>query len=120
MADSAPGHKDDRKGISETRVTRKSNGILAAVSPCLYILAIRPIYASEFVTQVFFLVQYLFNLFSTLAFVVYDNACGAARNARKRVRDLILTPPVRAAWQRLANLHWVVDRLYLRYYSACR
>ena len=77
-------------------------------------------YASESVTQVFFLVQYLLSLFSTLAFVVYDNACGAARSARKRVRDLTLAPPVRAAWQRLANLHWVVDRLYLRYHSACR
>ena len=77
-------------------------------------------YASESVTQVFFLVQYLLSLFSTLAFVVYDNACGAARSARKRVRDLTLAPPVRAAWQRLANLHWVVDRLHLRYHSACR
>ena len=77
-------------------------------------------YASESVTQVFFLVQYLLSLFSTLAFVVYDNACGAARSARKRVRDLTLAAPVRAAWQRLANLHWVVDRLHLRYHSACR
>ena len=81
------GHKDDRRGISETRVARKSNGILVAVSPCLQIMAIRPMYASESVTQVVLLVQHLLTLFTALAFIIYDNACGAARTVRKRVRD---------------------------------
>ena len=114
------GHKDDRKGISETRVARKSNGILVAVSPCLQIMAIRPMYASESVTQVVLLVQHLLTLFTALAFIIYDNACGAARTVRKRVRDGGLPVAVQQAWQRLAALNWVVDRLHLRYHSACR
>ena len=114
------GHKDDRKGIPETAITRKSNGILVAVSPCLQILAIRPTYASESVTQVLFLAQHLLALFSTLAYIIYDNACGAARTVARKLRDPNTSGPQRVAWERLAALHWVVDRLHLRYHSACR
>ena len=45
-------NKDLRKGTSEMSAGRKSSGILAAVTPCVQILAIRPMYASESSTQV--------------------------------------------------------------------
>jgi len=52
IAEDGSCSKDDRKGISETQVGRKTSGILVAVTPCLQIVAIKPMYAAESLTQV--------------------------------------------------------------------
>ena len=44
--------QDERKQLSETEVGRKSAGMLVAVTPCLQVVRIAPMYAAESVTQV--------------------------------------------------------------------
>lgn len=105
--------------MPETVVARKSNGILVAVTPCLQIVAARPMYSSESLVQIFLLVWDLLMLVGNLAYVIYDNACGAARSIRKRMKECHGIG-VHEAWKQLSSLHWVVDRLHLRYHSACR
>ena len=105
--------------MPETLVARKSSGILVAVTPCLQIVAARPMYSSESLVQVFLLVWDLLMLFGNLAYVIYDNACGAARSIRKRMKACQSTG-LREAWAKLSSLHWVVDRLHVRYHTACR
>lgn len=91
------GHKDDRKGISETRVSRKSRRVLVAVALCLQIIAIRPMYASESLTQVFFSGSrdcFSFSrhwLLSSMTMPVgplgvWQSGCGSARCPWLRVR----------------------------------
>ncbi len=56
-------NKDDRKGVGEIEVARKSSGILVAVTPCLQIVSIKPMYAAESLTQVVILVLCMLTLF---------------------------------------------------------
>ena len=112
----ATGNQDDRKGVQETIVSRKSHGILVAVSPCLHIISIRPMFASESLVQVFMMVHKLVSMLPDLSHVIYDNACGAARSLRKRASQATAVP----SWAALNRLKWVIDRLHLRYHTACR
>ena len=113
-------NKDDRKGALETACGRKTAGVLAAVSPCLQIMAIRPMFASESMTQIDFLVCDLLVLFPTLTFMLYDNACGMRRHLRHRAVAAASDILQHSAWQRLLQLRWVVDRLHWCYHRACR
>ena len=113
-------NKDLRKGTSEMSAGRKSSGILAAVTPCLQILAIRPMYASESLTQVLLLVWHLLRLLPQLQYVVYDNACGVVRHVTKQSVARASDAHVLVGWRRLAMLKWVVDRLHWSYHRGCR
>ena len=76
-------------------------------------------YASESVTQVLKLVQHMLALFSTLAYSIYDKACGAARTLARTLRDPNTSGPQPVVRKRHATLHCVVDRLHLRDHAAC-
>jgi hypothetical protein len=56
-------NKDDRKAVDETVCGRKSAGILVAVTPCLQIAAVTPLFASESITQVVLFVISVMGLF---------------------------------------------------------
>ena len=64
--------KDLRKGVSETFCGRKSSGCLIAVMPCLQIGSIRPMFASESLTEVMLFLWFLLEIFPGLQHVVYD------------------------------------------------
>ena len=119
-ADTDTCNKDPRKGGCETTCGRKSNGILAAVTPCLQIAAIRPMYATESLTQVLHLVWHLLLLFPSMTYVIYDNACALVRHLTKQIATRSMGPDVVAAWQRLVALNYVIDRLRWAYHRACR
>jgi hypothetical protein len=53
-------------------------------------------------------------------YVVYDNACGVVRHLNKQIRERTLSPVVLAAWQVMASLKWVIDRLHWTYHRGCR
>jgi hypothetical protein len=113
-------NKDERKIRDETSVSRKTSGILVAVTPCLQIVAIRPMFAAESLCQVLLLVLHLLTLFADLSHVVYDNACSMMRhinrqreNRKKRQEDI-------TSWNVLAVLQWIIDRLHWRYHRACK
>ena len=110
--------QDERKGVAESSCRRKSSGILVAVSPCLQILSIAPMYSSESATQVVLLLLALLEVLPQLAFVVYDNACNIFRHVRKSLQTS--RPVCQSAWQRLAALQWVLDRLHFTYHRACQ
>ena len=99
---------------------RKSHGILVAVSPCLHIISIRPMFSSESLAQIFLLVHQLLRMIPDLSHIIYDNACGAARSLRKRLSSLRSGTQPAQSWAKLHALHWVIDRLHLRYHTACR
>jgi hypothetical protein len=113
-------NRDTRKGSCETACGRKSNGILAAVTPCLQIAAVRPMYAAESLTQVLHLVWHLMQLFPDMEFVLYDNACAIVRHLRKQIETRSFVGDTLAAWKRLALLKYVIDRLHWTYHRACR
>ena len=114
-------NKDPRKGAVESGSSgRKTAGVLAAVSPCLQILAIRPMFASESMTQIDLLAVDLLSLFPWLSYILYDNACGIRRHLRRQVADRADESARRSSWQQLLNVNWVVDRLHWTYHRACR
>lgn len=113
-------NKDDRKEVTETLCSRKSQGILAAVSPCLQILAARPMFASESLTQVTIFVWSLLLAFPQLEYVLYDNACGMVRHLKKVLREKKYATDCGANWERLALLAWVIDRLHFTYHKCWR
>ena len=92
---------------------RKSHGILVAVSPCLHIISIRPMFSSESLAQIFLLVHQLLRMIPDLSHIIYDNACGAARSLRKRLSSLRSGTQPAQSWAKLHALHWVIDRLYI-------
>ena len=91
-AETGTCNKDERKGVQETFCGRKTAGILAAVTPCLQIAAIKPMFATESPTQVAIFVHRVTNLLPRTKYVVYDNACGMVRFMR---RSLSRHPRVR-------------------------
>lgn len=114
-------NRDERKGVSEVSCGRKSSGILAAVTPCLQIAALRPMYSSESFTQIVIMVLALVRLFVNLQFIIYDNACGVVRHLRKqhRIRQAAEEDTC-GAWSALLALKWVIDRLHFVYHRGCR
>ena len=113
-------NKDSRKGVSETVCGRNTHGILAAVTPCLQIVAIRSMHASESLTQVLLLVLELLAVMPGLRYVLYDNACGVVRHLRKQLATTKMTEEVAKGWRLLAALAWVVDRLHWTYHRCWR
>lgn len=114
-------NKDDRKDVAETEVPRrKTSGILVAVTPCLQIAAVQPMYSSESVTQILFLALSLRQLFGAMAFLLYDNACGVVRHLRKQLADRTRQSLKVDAWTDLLRISWVVDRLHWHYHRACK
>ena len=109
-------NKDDRKGVSESTCCRKSSGLLVAVTPCLQIAAVRPMYASESLTPVLIFVSFLLGLIRDLQFVLYDNACGMVRHMRKQLLVRQFAQSVADWWNKLAALKWVIDRLHWTYH----
>lgn len=100
---------------------RKSNGILAAVTPCLQIASIKPMFASESPTQVLLFVFALLGLFGDLSHIIYDNACGIVRHLRKQLaKKEAAHDDTAVAWSALLALQWVIDRLHFTYHRACR
>ena len=76
--------------MDEFVVGRKTAGVLVAVTPCLQIVAIAPMWASESIPQVLLFLLSVMELFPTLAFAIYDNACAVVRHMRKKLR---VAPP---------------------------
>ena len=113
-------NKDSRKGVPETFASRKSSGILAAVTPCLQIAAVRPMYASESITQVLVFLSFVLGIFGDLRFIIYDNACGVVRSLNKKLKLHAASPVLAAAWGVLAAVQWVIDRLHWTYHTGCR
>lgn len=113
-------NKDTRKSVDETVSGRKSAGILAAVTPCLQIAAIGPMFASESISQLLIFICALRSLFSGLMYVIYDNACAVKRHLRKHQRDSPPGDSDNVTWKWLLALRWVIDRLHLTYHKACR
>lgn len=52
--------------------------------------------------------------------MVYDNACAVVRMMEKKLRHKRAPPSLHRAWQCLRQLHWVIDRLHLRYHTGCQ
>jgi hypothetical protein len=92
-------NKDTRKGVDETVCGRKTAGIFVAVTPCLQIAAITPMFASESVAQLLLFLLNLRTLFEDLVYVIYDNACAVVRHLRKRLRESPPADPDDAAWK---------------------
>jgi hypothetical protein len=114
-------NKDAKKDVAETTVCgRKSSGILVAVTPCLQIVAIRPMYTSESLTQVLCMVLALLALFGDLGFVLYDNACSVVRHLRKQLADRGRQGQDVNGWAALLALKWAIDRLHWGYHRACK
>ena len=113
-------NKDSRKGVPETFASRKSSGLLAAVTPCLQIAGVRPMYASESITQVLVFVSFVVGFFVDMRFLIYDNACGVVRSLNKKLRLHAASPVLAAAWGVVAGLQWVIDRLHWTYHTGCR
>lgn len=114
-------NKDPRKDVAETMVRgRKSGGILVAVTPCLQVVAISPMYASESLTQILFMVLGILALFRDLSYVLYDNACAVVRHLRKQHVKRGKRGQDVCAWAMLLALHWVIDRLHWCYHRACK
>ncbi|CAK0887840.1 unnamed protein product, partial [Prorocentrum cordatum] len=112
--------EDDRKDVDELLVGRKSAGIFVAVTPCLQIAAIAPMWASESISQLLLFLLATRELFLALACVIYDNACAVARHLRKRQRESPPSDPDAPGWTWLLGLQWVVDRLHFTYRKGCR
>eukprot|EP00959_Pyramimonas_sp_CCMP1952_P448253 9386262-Pyramimonas_sp.AAC.1 len=113
-------NKDDRKDVDELLVGRKSAGIFVAVTPCLQIAAIAPMWASESISQLLLFLLATRELFLDLAYVIYDNACAVARHLRKRQREGPPSDPDAPGWTWLLGLQWIIDRLHFTYHKSCR
>lgn len=76
-------------------------------------------WASESIPQVLLFLLSVRELFPTLAFAIYDNACAVVRHMRKKLR---VAPPAPegAGWKWLSQLQWVIDRLHFTYHKSCR
>ena len=120
QAEEGSCNKDDWKDIDETVVGHKNAGCLVAVTPCLQIAAITPLWGSESITQLLLFLLALQTLFTDLAYVIYDNACPVARHLRKRLRENPPADPENPAWKWLIALTWVIDRLHFTYHKSCR
>ena len=107
-----------RNSIEETRVPRKSGGILVGVTPCLQILLVRPLYGSESCTQVVEFVWLIVGVLHQIAFIAYDNACGLVRFIMSQSGQR--AGEAKAAWAVLEQLSWVIDKLHFCYHKACR
>jgi hypothetical protein len=119
-ATEATCNKDPKKDVAETVVSgRKSAGILIAVTPCLQIVSVKPMYGAESVTQVLFMVLGLLVVLSDLSYVLYDNACSVVRHLRKQHSDRVKRDCDASAWAILLALRWIIDRLHWTYHRAC-
>ena len=112
--------KDPLRATEESRVSRKSGGLLVAVYPCLHIVAAVPMYSSESLSQVVLLVWLVLTYMHGIQCVVYDFACGVLRHARKQAH-LRAGKPSEVAWRKLLSLRWVVDKFHFgKGHTACR
>ena len=112
--------KDERKDVDELLVGRKTAGVLVAVTPCLQIAAIAPMWSSESISQLLLFLMSVMEFCTDLAYVIYDNACAVARHLRKRQRESPPADPAAPAWAWLLQLRWVIDRLHFTYHKSCR
>ena len=114
-------NKDGRKDVDETMGRgRKTSGSLVAVAPCLHIVDIQPMFASESPAQVLLLILSLLKLFADLRYVFYDNACGIVRHIRRQVEERLAKDLPVDSWTLLQTLNWVIDRLHWTYHRSCR
>lgn len=77
-------------------------------------------FSSESLTQIDIFTFAMMKLFPALRYVVYDNACGVVRHVKKQVSARAGAPQQVAAWRKLSQLHWVIDRLHATYHRACK
>ena len=114
-------NRDSRKDVSETSFHgRKSGGILVAVTPCLQIVYLRPMYGSESLTQVLLMVAAVFGVLGNLAYVMYDNACSMVRHLRKQEGIRQKQGVSAEGWSIFRAVHWVIDRLHCHYHRCWR
>ena len=102
------------RGTSETWMGRKSCGILVAVTPCLRMVDLRPMYAAESLNQVLLFVHSImqFLIFSHCAtYPVRLCASDMIRHRRAQLRALHEGPEA-AEWERMLSLRWIVDKLH--------
>ena len=102
--------RDPRRGNPETRVARKSGGILVAVGPCLHIIDVVPMQSTESLTQVVLFVWAILQNVARLHWVVYDFACGVVQFLNRQ--SARRPTAVAEKWRRLQSLRWVLDRLH--------
>ena len=110
---------DPRRGTPEASVGRKSAGILAAVSPCMRVVAVQPMYATESQGQAVSFVDDILQMLPRTAWVTYDFACGIRRHIRAQL-SLRLSKPEASRWQALDALTWVVDKMHFKTHKGCR
>ena len=114
-------NRDSRKDVSETSFHgRKTGGILVAVTPCLQIVYLQPMYGSESLTQVLLMVAAVFRVLGNLAYVMYDNACSMVRHIRKQEGTREKQGVSTVAWSLFKAVHWVIDRLHCHYHRCWR
>ena len=115
-------NEDTRKGVDETTVCgRKSAGILVAVTPCLQIAAMTPMFGSEsIITLVLLFVLAMHSVFEDLVYIIYDNACAMIRHLNKRQRQCSGAMTTTSIWRWMMSLLWVIDRLHFGYHKACQ
>jgi hypothetical protein len=114
-------NRDSRKDVPETSFHgRKTSGILVAVTPCLQIVCLRPMFGSESLTQVLLMVAALYGVLGSLAYVLYDNACSMVRHLRKQESNRKKQGLGAEGWSLFMALHWVIDRLHCHYHRCWR
>ena len=118
----APEPPPCREGLDvpEHSVPRRLAGVVIAVSPCLQIVDLDVVRVHESLTQVVLFVFKVLQSIPTLAFIVYDFACGARRFMRRQAQaSHRRATGVQTAWRLLQNLIWVCDRLHYQFHK-CR
>ena len=110
---------DPRRGSPEASIGRKSAGILAAVSPCMRVVAIQPMYATESQGQVVSFLDDILQMLPRTAWVIYDFACGIRRHIRTQL-SLRRSKPEASRWQALDALTWAVDKMHFKTHKGCR
>ena len=111
-------NKDSRKEVVETFYHgRKSGGILVGVAPCLHIMAVKPMWGAESLTQVLLMIVALCMVVGDLAYVLYDNACAMVRHLLKQDRVHKKKDSGAAGWSQQLKSSWVLDRLHSHYHK---
>ena len=110
---------DPRRGTPEASIGRKSAGILAAVSPCVRVVAIQPMYATESQGQVVSFLDDILQMLPRTAWVIYDFACGIRRHICAQL-SLRRSKPEASRWQALDALTWAVDKMHFKTHKGCR
>ena len=77
-------------------------------------------YSSESPTQVLLLVMRLMKIFGTVAYVLYDNACGIVRHLRKQLSNRRQAGLNIDAWELLLLIRWIIDKLHWTYHKSCK